>query len=185
VLLYFIYASRSCSNLKFEFFSNEFAFYKRFEIENYFLYSNLALAHFLSFLKPGPAGPAFLFFSILPHAAHSSPVSPLRLFHFLFFPFFPLGPAQVWSFSLHALPDKPMPPPQHDGLTRLINPARQGSQPGRAAARHLPFIIVPSLRPHRIAGATPEPSACARAMTLPDSSRIDIRIVIEPRFSPF
>jgi hypothetical protein len=116
-------------------------------------------AHFLSFLKPGLA--------------------------FLFFPFFPLGPAQVWSFSLHAQPDKPMPPPQHDGLTRLINPARQGSQPGRAAARHLPFIVVPSLRPHRIAGATPEPSACARAMTLPDSSRIDIRIVIEPRFSPF
>jgi hypothetical protein len=116
-------------------------------------------AHFLSFLKPDPA--------------------------FLFFPFFPLGPAQVWSFSLHAQPDRTARQAHATTPTWWVNPARQGSQPGRAAARHLPFIVVPSLRPHRIAGATPEPSACARAMTLPDSSRIDIRIVIEPRFSPF
>jgi hypothetical protein len=54
VLLYFLFVFISRSS--FEFDSNEFAFYKRFEIEKYFLYSKPALGRFLFFLGPGLAG---------------------------------------------------------------------------------------------------------------------------------
>jgi hypothetical protein len=58
--LVYYFANRSHSKFKLDLYSNEFAFYKRFEIEKHFLNSKLALGRFLFPSQTGPASPPLL-----------------------------------------------------------------------------------------------------------------------------